>query len=79
MISFESVTKQFPDGTMAANELTFEVPRGEMTVFVGPSGCGKSTTLRMTNRMIEPTSGRISVDGRDIKSVPAHQLRLDIG
>lgn len=79
MITFDSVTKQFPDGTVAANELTFEVPTGEMTVFVGPSGCGKSTTLRMTNRMIEPTSGQISVNDRDIKSVPAPELRLDIG
>ncbi len=79
MITFDSVTKQFPDGTIAANDLTFEVPSGEMTVFVGPSGCGKSTTLRMTNRMIEPTSGQISVNDRDIKSIPAPQLRLDIG
>ncbi len=79
MITFDSVTKQFADGTVAANDLTFEVPSGEMTVFVGPSGCGKSTTLRMTNRMIEPTSGRIGVNGKDVKSVPAPQLRLDIG
>lgn len=79
MITFDSVTKQFADGTIAANDLTFEVPAGEMTVFVGPSGCGKSTTLRMANRMIEPTSGQISVSGKDIKSIPAPQLRLDIG
>lgn len=79
MITFESVTKQFADGTMAADDLNFEVPSGEIVVLVGPSGCGKSTTLRMTNRMIELTSGRISVNERDIKSVPAPQLRVDIG
>jgi osmoprotectant transport system ATP-binding protein len=79
VITLDSVTKQFPDGTVAANELTLEVPAGEMVVLVGPSGCGKSTTLRMINRMVEPTSGRISVNGRDIESVPVHQLRLDMG
>ena len=58
MIRFESVTKRYPDGTLAVDELSLEAPSGEITVFVGPSGCGKTTSLRMINRMIEPTGGR---------------------
>jgi osmoprotectant transport system ATP-binding protein len=79
MITFESVTKKFPDGTVAADDLSFEVPEGELVVLVGPSGCGKTTALRMVNRMIEPTGGRISVNGQDAASVPAPTLRRDIG
>ncbi len=79
MISFESVTKRYADGTVAADDLTFEVPEGELVVLVGPSGCGKTTALRMVNRMIEPTEGRISVNGQDAASVPAPKLRRDIG
>jgi len=79
MITFESVTKRFADGTVAADDLSFEVPEGELVVLVGPSGCGKTTTLRMVNRMIEPTEGRINVNGQDAASVPAPTLRRDIG
>src|SRR5918998_3785145 len=79
MITFESVIKRFPDGTVAADNLSFEVPEGELVVLVGPSGCGKTTALRMVNRMIEPTEGRISVNGEDASSVPAPRLRRDIG
>src|ERR687889_80663 len=79
MITFESVTKRFPDGTVAADNLSFEVPEGELVVLVGPSGCGKTTALRMVNRMIEPTEGSISVNGQDTASVSAPTLRRDIG
>src|SRR5215203_5137655 len=79
MITFESVTKRFPDGTVAADNLSFEVPEGELVVLVGPSGCGKTTALRMVNRMIEPTGGSISVNGQDTASVSAPTLRRDIG
>jgi osmoprotectant transport system ATP-binding protein len=79
VISFESVSKRFPDGTTAVNDLDLEVREGEVTVLVGPSGCGKTTTLRMVNRMIEATSGRIVVDGQDIKAVDPPQLRRRIG
>jgi len=79
MITFESVTKRFADGTVAADNLNFEVPEGELVVLVGPSGCGKTTALRMVNRMIEPTEGRISVNGEDAAGVPAPRLRRDIG
>ncbi|GAA5159431.1 ABC transporter ATP-binding protein [Ornithinimicrobium tianjinense] len=79
MIRFDSVTKRYPDGTDAVRDLTFEVPRGGITVLVGPSGCGKTTTLRMVNRMVEPTSGTITIDGQDIAARPAAELRRSIG
>jgi osmoprotectant transport system ATP-binding protein len=79
MIRFESVTKTYPDGTVAVKSLDLEAPSGQITVLVGPSGCGKTTSLRMINRMIEPTSGRIWLDDRDTASVPTHELRRGIG
>ena len=79
LISFESVTKRFPDGTTAVDNVDFEVPEGDLTVLVGPSGCGKTTTLRMINRMIEATSGHIVVDGRDVATVDPPELRRRIG
>jgi osmoprotectant transport system ATP-binding protein len=60
-------------------DLSLEVPEGQIAVFIGPSGCGKSTTLRMINRLIEPTSGTITVAGQDVMDVAPHQLRLGIG
>jgi osmoprotectant transport system ATP-binding protein len=68
-----------PDGTVAVDNLTLEVPTGTLTVFVGPSGCGKTTSMRMINRMIEPTSGTLTVDGRDVSTVDPVKLRLGIG
>ncbi|MEO6886913.1 MAG: ABC transporter ATP-binding protein [Jatrophihabitantaceae bacterium] len=79
MIRFESVSKQYPDGTKAVDELSLVAPSGEITVLVGPSGCGKTTSLRMINRMIEPTSGRIWLDDRDTSKVAPAQLRRGIG
>src|ERR1700754_1138018 len=79
MITFENVTKKYPDGTVAVDDLTLEVPEGTLTVFVGPSGCGKTTSMRLINRMIEPTSGTLTVDGKDVTTVDAVKLRLGIG
>jgi len=79
VITFESVSKRFPDGTTAVDDLDLEVQEGEVTVLVGPSGCGKTTSLRMVNRMIEASSGRIVVDGQDVKQVDPPQLRRRIG
>src|SRR5699024_6861821 len=79
MIRFEDVTKRYADGTVAVDGLSLEVPRGGITVLVGPSGCGKTTSLRMINRMVEPTSGRILLEGEDISQRPAAQLRRHIG
>ncbi|MCB1264887.1 MAG: ATP-binding cassette domain-containing protein [Mycobacterium sp.] len=79
MISFSGVTKCYPDGTVAVDDLDLEVPEGSLTVFVGPSGCGKTTSMRMINRMVEPTSGTVAVDGRDVSTVDPVTLRLGIG
>jgi osmoprotectant transport system ATP-binding protein len=79
MIRFDKATKRYPDGTVAVNELELEAPSGKITVLVGPSGCGKTTSLRMINRMIEPTSGAIWLDDTDTASMPAHELRRQIG
>jgi osmoprotectant transport system ATP-binding protein len=79
VITFESVTKRFADGTVAVRDLDLEVTEGELVVLVGPSGCGKTTTMRMVNRMVEPTSGRVTLDGRDVAAVPAPELRRGIG
>ncbi|OJZ73697.1 proline/glycine betaine ABC transporter ATP-binding protein [Mycobacterium paraffinicum] len=79
MIAFDDVSKAFPDGTTAVDGLSLEIPTGKLTVFVGSSGSGKTTALRMVNRMIEPTSGTITVDGVDVSTVDPVRLRLGIG
>jgi len=79
LISFENVYKVYADGTVAVDNLNLEVPRGTLTVFVGPSGCGKTTSMRMINRMVEPTSGTVMVDGADVAGVDPVRLRLGIG
>jgi osmoprotectant transport system ATP-binding protein len=79
VISFENACKVYADGTVAVDNLNLEVPQGTLTVFVGPSGCGKTTSMRMINRMVEPTSGTVRVDGADIADVDPVQLRLGIG
>ncbi|WP_225825750.1 betaine/proline/choline family ABC transporter ATP-binding protein [Streptomyces naphthomycinicus] len=79
MIRFEQVTKRYPDGTTAVDDLSFEVSEGELVTLVGPSGCGKTTTMMMVNRLIEPTSGRIFVGGEDIAAVDPVRLRRRIG
>ena len=80
MISMKNVTKRF-DGTSqaAVDDLDLEIPEGLIVALVGPSGCGKTTTLRMINRLIEPTSGTILVGGKDVFSTDAVQLRRHIG
>ncbi|MCF6390336.1 ATP-binding cassette domain-containing protein [Mycobacterium sp. MBM] len=79
MITFTGVTKKYPDGTVAVDDLTLEVPEGTVAAFVGPSGCGKTTSMRMINRMIEPTSGTLTVNGADVTTVDPVKLRLGIG
>ncbi len=78
-IVLEHVRKTYPDGTIAVNDLSLEVHAGELLALVGPSGCGKSTTLRMVNRLVEPTSGSIYVDGTDVMQRDAVHLRRRIG
>jgi osmoprotectant transport system ATP-binding protein len=78
MIRLENVTKRYGETTAVA-DLSLDVPAGEVCVLIGPSGCGKTTTLRMINRLIEPTSGRILVNDRDVTDQPAEQLRRGLG
>jgi osmoprotectant transport system ATP-binding protein len=79
LISFHDVYKVYSDGTVAVDNLNLEVPEGTLTVFVGPSGCGKTTSMRMINRMVEPTAGTVKVDGADVAGVDPVRLRLGIG
>ena len=79
MIVFDRVSKRYSDGTLAVDELSLSCPDGQITVLVGSSGCGKTTSLRMVNRLVEPTSGTITVDGRDVRSTDAALLRRSMG
>ncbi|MEP6760812.1 MAG: ATP-binding cassette domain-containing protein [Sporichthyaceae bacterium] len=79
MIRFDHVRKVFPDGTVAVEDLSFDVNKGDVVTLVGPSGCGKTTTMKMVNRLIEPTGGTITVDGQDIMRTNAVELRRRIG
>lgn len=79
-IRLEKLTKHYP-GTKkpAVNEFSLTIPAGECVIFVGPSGCGKTTTMKMINRIIEPTSGEIYIGGKNVMQTPAHELRRNIG
>src|SRR6202023_1710956 len=79
MIRLESVTKRYPGGQVAVRELTIEFHTGQLTMLVGPSGCGKTTTLKMINRLIEPTEGRIFHDEQDVTHTDPVALRLRMG
>jgi len=78
MITLDGVTKRYGD-KVAVDGLSMEIADGEVCVLIGPSGCGKTTTLRMINRLIEPTGGRILIDGRDITSMRPEELRRGLG
>jgi len=79
MIALDGVCKTYPGGKLAVDSLDLAVERGSLVTLVGPSGCGKSTTLKMVNRLIEPSSGRIMLDGDDVTSVDPVKLRRRIG
>src|SRR4051794_19995909 len=75
-LRLENVVKRYPGQKVSAVEsLSLTIPAGEIVAFVGPSGCGKTTSLKMINRLIEPTSGTIMIDGHDIKQDSANSLR----
>ncbi|EMY35468.1 ABC transporter-like protein [Arthrobacter crystallopoietes BAB-32] len=79
MVSFRNVTKSYAAGHPAVDNLSLDLDRGAITVFVGPSGCGKTTSLRMINRMVEPSSGTVLVDGKDIAGQAPAALRRSMG
>jgi osmoprotectant transport system ATP-binding protein len=81
VVTLEHVSKRYgpPGARPAVTDLSLTVPAGEICVLVGPSGCGKTTTMKMINRLIEPTSGRITIDGEDVMALPAVELRRRIG
>ena len=79
-IVLEHVSKRYPATKSAAvDDISMEIPAGEIVILVGPSGCGKTTTMRMINRLIEPTSGKITIDGEDVLSLDDVKLRREIG
>jgi osmoprotectant transport system ATP-binding protein len=78
-IEFRNVSKRFPDGTTAVEDFSLTIPSRSTTVLVGSSGCGKTTLLRMINRMVDPTSGSILIDGEDVSGIPPVGLRRRIG
>ncbi|CAN5525713.1 ATP-binding cassette domain-containing protein [soil metagenome] len=79
MIEFRGVSKTYPDGTHAVSDFSLVIPARQITVLVGSSGSGKTTLMRMINRMVDPTSGTIEIDGQDISKVEPVQLRRGIG
>jgi osmoprotectant transport system ATP-binding protein len=79
VIEFRSVSKTFPDGTTAVDEFSLVIPSRKTTVFVGSSGCGKTTLLRMINRMVDPSSGTIEIDGVNVLERDLVELRRSIG
>ena len=79
MIVYEAVTKRYADGTVALDALDLTVPAGQVTALVGPAGTGKTTALRLVNRLTEPTSGRVLLDGQDVARLDPVALRRGIG
>lgn len=79
MITFEQISKIYQDGTEAVKDFTLKVNEGELVTLIGPSGCGKTTTMKMINRLIEPTSGNLYINDRHINAYNIHELRWNIG
>lgn len=79
MIEFRDVSKRFPDGTVAVDDFSLEIPSRQITVLVGSSGSGKTTLMRMINRMVDPSAGTVSIDGTDVSTVEPVKLRRSIG
>jgi osmoprotectant transport system ATP-binding protein len=79
-IELDGLTKRYPSqAEPAVDNVTLDIPAGELVVFVGPSGCGKTTTMKMINRLIEPTSGAIRIGGEDVLAMQPDTLRRHIG
>ncbi len=78
-VEFRNVSKVFPDGTTAVNDIAFQVLPGRTLALLGPSGCGKTTTLRLINRLEDASAGEVLVRGRDVRSQRPEELRRSIG
>src|SRR3712207_4813943 len=78
-VELRKVSKVFPDGTRAVEDVTFAVAPGRIVALLGPSGCGKTTTLRLINRLEEPTGGQVLVRGQDVSRQRPEELRRSIG
>lgn len=79
LIEFQNVSKRYDDGTLAVENLSLTVRKGEIFVLIGPSGCGKTTTMKMVNRLIDHTDGKILIDEREIYQFDIYELRRNIG
>ncbi|WP_438420656.1 betaine/proline/choline family ABC transporter ATP-binding protein [Bacillus siamensis] len=79
MLTLENVSKTYKGGKKAVNSINLNIAKGEFICFIGPSGCGKTTTMKMINRLIEPTEGRILIEGRNIMEQDPVELRRSIG
>ncbi|HLR07724.1 MAG TPA: betaine/proline/choline family ABC transporter ATP-binding protein [Bacillota bacterium] len=79
MIEFQNVMKAYDDTSVVIKDLNLHVQKGELLTLIGPSGCGKTTTMRMINRLIEPTKGTIRIDGQDISTLDPVELRRNTG
>ncbi len=79
MIELRNIAKQYPNGTVAVSDLSMTAPTGKITMLVGPSGCGKTTTLRMVNRLVQPSSGSILLNGEDSTTIDVSSMRRKIG
>lgn len=79
LIEFQNVSKRYNDGTLAVKDLDLTVQKGEIFVLIGPSGCGKTTTMKMVNRLIDHTDGKILIDGKEIYQFDIYELRRNIG
>lgn len=79
MIKLENVQKKYQDGYVALKEVNLECNSGEITVFIGPSGCGKTTTMKLINRLIQPSAGKVYVNGKDVSHIDPVELRRGIG
>src|SRR5680860_984500 len=79
MISLRGISKKFDNGFTAVDDISLEIKAGEIVVLIGSSGCGKTTTMKMINRLIEPSSGQILIKGEDILEANPIELRRNIG
>lgn len=79
LIEFKNIDKVYPDGTKALENFSLKIKEGELVTLIGPSGCGKTTTMKMINRLIEPTAGNIFIKNKNIKEYKMNELRWNIG